>query len=337
MPEKISSKTKIRNILKQAIEPKLMEINEKLNSSTKYSFNYRIILNYLKYANYQFKSINSNEGLFLFAEKRKYIFKYIFELTFEIIFPSQVAIETQYRTEKLKHGQSIETEYTNPQKGKSLLDYSNISKSFIIGSDSNITLLYKNLDNDKFEINKIIKQILKPVNDKVYKTAIFIDTDYNKYYTAKYGEDVNKKDIKDILKLDGIIDYKFFEKKNNDYLIEKLVYSLGKTSEDIDRIKEETKRFNNGQGYIVNLDNLFKIILIHQKIQIGIPVLLMGETGCGKTYLLEYYAKVLNKDKIDFEKMVLHAGVKKSELISLLNKKIILAKKFLKGILPIKK
>lgn len=44
----------------------------------------------------------------------------------------------------------------------------------------------------------------------------------------------------------------------------------------------------NDPKYVVNLDNFIKMCLISYKMKVGIPILIQGEAGVGKTALLRY-------------------------------------------------
>ena len=88
-----------------------------------------------------------------------------------------------------------------------------------------------------------------------------------------------------------------------------------------------TRSFDNGKGYELNVDNYLKIMLILQKQQAGIPVIIMGETGCGKTYLLKYIAEVLFKDKAVFFSFTLYYGVQEKDFIKFIDDIIIIAEK----------
>ena len=46
-------------------------------------------------------------------------------------------------------------------------------------------------------------------------------------------------------------------------------------------------------GYVVNIDNFFKICLISQRMRLNIPIVIMGEAGIGKTALLRHVVKYL--------------------------------------------
>eukprot|EP01084_Bolivina_argentea_P246284 412202_1 len=48
--------------------------------------------------------------------------------------------------------------------------------------------------------------------------------------------------------------------------------------------------------YALTFDNMLKMIAIFFRIKANIPVILMGETGCGKTALLSYLAKAANRE-----------------------------------------
>ena len=42
------------------------------------------------------------------------------------------------------------------------------------------------------------------------------------------------------------------------------------------------------QTYVLTVDNLIKILAIQMRFRCDIPVVIMGETGCGKTRLIRY-------------------------------------------------
>ena len=54
------------------------------------------------------------------------------------------------------------------------------------------------------------------------------------------------------------------------------------------------------------MDNLIKLMSIQQRLKYGLPVILMGETGCGKTALVKFLAETL-----DFKLFTLdiHGGI----------------------------
>jgi Cdc6-like AAA superfamily ATPase len=58
-----------------------------------------------------------------------------------------------------------------------------------------------------------------------------------------------------------------------------------------------TYQINCEEGYIVNIDNFFKMCLITQRMRLNIPIVIMGEAGIGKTALLRHVVQHLYKDE----------------------------------------
>ncbi|CAG2237364.1 RNF213 [Mytilus edulis] len=57
--------------------------------------------------------------------------------------------------------------------------------------------------------------------------------------------------------------------------------------------------------YALTPDNLLKMILISLRVNTRLPILIMGETGCGKTSLIRYLANICG---VAFEVFSIHAG-----------------------------
>ena len=57
------------------------------------------------------------------------------------------------------------------------------------------------------------------------------------------------------------------------------------------------------------------MILILLRIRAGIPVIMMGETGCGKTSLIKILSSLLNKGEMKLKIMNIHAGIKDQDII----------------------
>ena len=83
----------------------------------------------------------------------------------------------------------------------------------------------------------------------------------------------------------------------------------------LDRIVCTTPRekVNNlpSLDYALTPDNILKMVLIVQRIRAGIPVIIMGETGCGKTSLVRYLARTCG---VPFHVFNFHAGVREEQL-----------------------
>jgi hypothetical protein len=75
---------------------------------------------------------------------------------------------------------------------------------------------------------------------------------------------------------------------------------------------------NLDSTYVVTPDNIHKMILIILRVRGRIPVILMGETGCGKTSLVRYLATTC---KIPLSVFSLHAGIHEQQIVQFIEKK----------------
>ena len=92
------------------------------------------------------------------------------------------------------------------------------------------------------------------------------------------------------------------------YLQEQLEKICRKTNAPFDVSKLQDLQ----TSYALTPDNFLKMILIYLRIQSHIPVIIMGETGCGKTTLVTYLARVC---EVPFYKLNLHAGVTEEMIV----------------------
>eukprot|EP01084_Bolivina_argentea_P129428 228601_1 len=86
--------------------------------------------------------------------------------------------------------------------------------------------------------------------------------------------------------------YKTFDKKENKYIA---------VRDEMERKKLVDRLYEKHKDYVLTFDNILKIVAVFFKVKSGIPVLIMGENGCGKTKLLEYMASVLQLDMISVD------------------------------------
>lgn len=73
------------------------------------------------------------------------------------------------------------------------------------------------------------------------------------------------------------------------------------------------------------------MLMIIQKIRVREPVILMGETGCGKTYLIKYMAKVLYRERAEYREFIFHYGISEARFITFVKKVFDDARKNLNG------
>ena len=67
--------------------------------------------------------------------------------------------------------------------------------------------------------------------------------------------------------------------------------------------------------------------MIVQKMRVSAPVVLMGETGTGKTFLVKYIAEVIFGNKSEFLPFTFHCGIEHQLFVSFMERVISRAKK----------
>jgi len=82
--------------------------------------------------------------------------------------------------------------------------------------------------------------------------------------------------------------------------------------------------------YVFTEDNFIKMILILLKIRANIPVIMMGETGCGKTLLIRKLSEMLNDGKCKMKIKNIHAGINDRDIINFINDEVIKEAEILK-------
>ena len=73
-----------------------------------------------------------------------------------------------------------------------------------------------------------------------------------------------------------------------------------KDSKEIYNQRENKDKQNQIYNYVITDDNYKKMVLLIYRIQANVPVIIMGETGCGKTTLIKKLCQILNNgEKLD--------------------------------------
>jgi len=77
-------------------------------------------------------------------------------------------------------------------------------------------------------------------------------------------------------------------------------------------------------NYVFTADNFVKMVLILLRIRSNIPVIMMGETGCGKTFLIRKLSEMKNEGSPDQMKILnLHAGINDKDIIDFITEKVL--------------
>ena len=80
----------------------------------------------------------------------------------------------------------------------------------------------------------------------------------------------------------------------------------------VERTEEEESKILGGR-YVLTMDNLLKMVAVYVRIRVGIPVVLIGECGCGKTYLISYLCEWLG---VPLTVLDVHGGTTDTDIIN---------------------
>ena len=107
-------------------------------------------------------------------------------------------------------------------------------------------------------------------------------------------------------------------KTQNQFLEElKKIMSIDNPIEDNRSNKKKLKALKTILGnYVINSDNFIKMALIYYRINANIPVIIMGETGCGKTSLIKKLNEIQNNGKSTLKIFNIHSGITEHDIIN---------------------
>ncbi|CAJ1333582.1 unnamed protein product [Effrenium voratum] len=92
-----------------------------------------------------------------------------------------------------------------------------------------------------------------------------------------------------------------------------LVYRKERLGRMILPLGKELGKPAEGSSYVVSPDNFVKMVWIALRVESRVPVIIMGETGCGKTSLIRHLAKLLS---VKFNCLNVHAGTSAEDIIN---------------------
>lgn len=80
------------------------------------------------------------------------------------------------------------------------------------------------------------------------------------------------------------------------------------------KLNARIKNFQESKGYIITDENYMKMSLMVLKAQLRIPIVIMGESGCGKTYMTRFVSTCLLEDEM--LELTLYSGVTEQHFVS---------------------
>ena len=88
---------------------------------------------------------------------------------------------------------------------------------------------------------------------------------------------------------------------------------------DINDLKKLCEELDN---YIFVADNYIKMVRILLNIEAKIPLIIMGETGVGKTKLLEMISRLYGRGKQKWHILQIRAGITDKDIVDFIEKVI---------------
>ena len=134
------------------------------------------------------------------------------------------------------------------------------------------------------------------------------DPEYKELYKLWNSQNFNPEDDSDLIDYKSLSHEKFIKEIQ-------ILFSLHNNMEEED-IKEICEKNGN---YIFVSDNYIKMVRILLNIEAKIPVILMGETGVGKTKLLEILATLYGKGKAKWKTLQIHAGINDKNIVDFID------------------
>ena len=167
------------------------------------------------------------------------------------------------------------------------------------------------------------------ITNKNYDDKTYIDLLSLQNFQS--GKDIIKrihfKDDKDKkkIKLEGSEKLKDYTKFKQTEFLEELK-SILDLKNPIEKQKEENSMISLSEitkNYVFTEDNFIKMCLILIRLRSNIPVIMMGETGCGKTSLIRKLSELMNNGDCNLVIDNIHAGHTNEDIINFIETKVI--------------
>ena len=175
--------------------------------------------------------------------------------------------------------------------------------------------------------------------EKIDSSLVFFHQGDNDGFSILTNKDSKDKEYQKLLKLlnyyrkekkkpklSSLPNYNLFSQK--EFLMEfKEILDLKNPVEKSEK-NEKNKNLKSleeiAENYVFTSDNFTKMIFILMRIKSNVPVIMMGETGCGKTALIRKLSELMNNGETDKMKILnIHAGTSDQEIIDFIQQKVI--------------
>ncbi|EAR87838.2 AAA domain, dynein subfamily protein (macronuclear) [Tetrahymena thermophila SB210] len=199
---------------------------------------------------------------------------------------------TQYEQKNIIQNQQVSKEMQLNQKSENIKEFSNFEMDFITFQEQEspcLTMFFRNS-------NQVPRQIKELV-------------ELNKEKLLYFNENLQPEDLlRWLVKLIKKDEQKIYSDRNNNSF----------DSMINDDISKFAKRI------IIQKDNFFKIAMIFMRIRANSPVIIMGQSGIGKSILIEVMSVIM---EAQFKIMIVHAGITEQDVTKLIEESIEISQK----------
>ena len=223
----------------------------------------------------------------------------------------------------------------------------------ILQSQEKVSQSRFGLYDEKKDLNSAINNLAKDVKDvisfdKIDPSLVFFHEKNGELFSIITNKQKDDKEYQQMLQLkNSQFDYKqtgfkelpnYKKYKQLDFLQE--LQNILDVTTPVEKVPNSAKiSLEEIAGdYVLTADNFVKMMLILLRIRSGIPVIMMGETGCGKTSLIRKLSEMKNDgDKQRMKILNIHAGTNDNDIIKFINENVIPdARKMYEGELKLK-
>ena len=208
------------------------------------------------------------------------------------------------------------------------------SQDISYNMNSNIGGEYDEKKQNELAIEALSKQSDIISYNNIKTPLIFFYEGINPYFTIISPYLPESNEYQNLIKLeniDSIIskkDLKSSLKRYELYKPEEFFSELKKILDienPIDKKGENPNNLNNIKDivgyYVITADNFLKMLLILLRLRENVPVIMMGETGCGKTSLIRKLYELMHDGEDNMKILNIHSGITNKEIIDFLFKK----------------
>jgi len=185
-------------------------------------------------------------------------------------------------------------------------EFAKCTKYFTAGGFARL-LNDKNIDKNIDYIDLLSKIYENDLKGTIFEIPLIFIIMEKKEYVPLRIPDINSKSYTDSDKY--LIDIKSALNLENE---------VNKDKGDIKSLKSILNY--KSDDYVITNDNFKKMILLVYRIKANIPVIIMGETGCGKTALITKLNQLLNNGEITVEIINIHPGITDEDICEKIKK-----------------